>query len=111
MRLQSTFLNVCINQADVNEKNQQIFLMRSIYQRAREVITWVGMEDEGSAKVFDLIERLSRGDSRSTTKTDPPPFDHLSLFLQREYWRRVWVIQETVLAREVTIHCGQRQTN
>lgn len=49
---------ICINQRDTDEKSSQIYLMRSIFQRAREVIAWVGPEDkEGSAG--PLMDHLS----------------------------------------------------
>jgi hypothetical protein len=48
---------ICINQNDVSERGHQVKLMRSIYKKARQVLIWIG-EDEQYA--------LSYHDSRTT---------------------------------------------
>ncbi|MCJ1245757.1 hypothetical protein MMC30_002961 [Trapelia coarctata] len=37
---------LCINQKDTPERNQQILLMTEIYQRAAEVVIWLGESDD-----------------------------------------------------------------
>jgi len=36
---------ICINQDDIEERNQQVQLMRGIYSRASRVVVWLGLED------------------------------------------------------------------
>lgn len=37
---------ICINQADVQEKSQEIPKMRDIYRRADRVLIWVGSYED-----------------------------------------------------------------
>ncbi|KAF6803524.1 heterokaryon incompatibility protein, partial [Colletotrichum musicola] len=40
---------VCINQADMEERGEQVQLMREIYSRAAGVVVWLGPDAEGHA--------------------------------------------------------------
>ena len=44
---------VCINQADINEKNHQVHFMRTIYSRADRVVIWLGRG--GSCAEFEIL--------------------------------------------------------
>lgn len=86
--------------------------MRSIYRRAKGVIAWVGEEDVSSAIVMDLVAPLS--DLAPLTRSVPnhrveARVKALISFLERPYWRRVWIIQELALAKGTMVHCGGRQ--
>ncbi|RSM04864.1 hypothetical protein CEP52_006564 [Fusarium oligoseptatum] len=35
----------------------------------------------------------------------------LEKILSRPWWRRVWVLQEAILAKKITLHCGQRHAD
>jgi hypothetical protein len=50
---------LCINQEDVIERNQQVYLMGSIYSQAREVLVWLGPEKDNSDLAMDLFEEIS----------------------------------------------------
>jgi hypothetical protein len=41
---------ICINQADVAERSQQVRLMNEIYRGAARVLVWLGRDEEGIAK-------------------------------------------------------------
>jgi Heterokaryon incompatibility protein (HET) len=98
---------ICINQADIGEKNKQIYLMRLIYQRAEEVIAWIGIENEsGSDRA--LIKHLSSGNPDVFARTSPL-FTQLTSVIQREYWMRVWIIQEIAMAKTLSIYCGRHK--
>jgi hypothetical protein len=101
---------VCINQEDKVEKSQQLLLIGSIYRRAKEVAAWTGEEDYCSNVVMDALH--SSGDFRRPAPSfSAPLIDSLINFLERPYWRRVWVIQELALSKYTTIHCGGKQTS
>ena len=65
---------VCINQDDLEERNQQIQRMREIYKSAVTVVIWLGrdheIEDEKHWFRRDIwgFERLGKGDSDNTSK-------------------------------------------
>ena len=94
---------------DLTEKNQQILLMGSIYQQAKEVVAWVGAADENTAEAASLTEVLSSKEEPPTDEMIAASLVHFRSLLHREYWTRVWIIQELSLAQSLTIHCGQWQ--
>ena len=66
---------ICINQQDIDERNQKVRLMRQIYEKAERVTIWLGEEADksqlGLALVPKLIEAYKKqeasGDTRDTT--------------------------------------------
>ncbi|KAK6071169.1 heterokaryon incompatibility protein [Seiridium cupressi] len=69
---------MCIDQRNDIERGQQVQLMDEIYQHADSGIFWLGRAD----------------------------ISDLGSILQRPWFRRSWVIQETVLARRIKLICG-----
>ena len=59
--------------------------MGTIYRRATEVEAWISDADEDSAKAMDLIARDEHEGSEEHA-------DSLIKFLERPYWRRIWII-------------------
>lgn len=52
---------ICINQANLVERAQQVQHMQHIYHQATQVIVWLGPEYEGSELAFSLSERIAKG--------------------------------------------------
>ncbi|KAI0537911.1 heterokaryon incompatibility protein-domain-containing protein [Xylaria digitata] len=55
---------VCINQADIDERNSQVALMALIYSRAAAVVTWLGLnapEVMGALQTFDQDGGIEAG--------------------------------------------------
>lgn len=106
---------LCINQADVKERESQVSLMGDVYRSAREVIAWVG----SSGDLLELVgedgwlkwQRLFGSPKGIDTMFFQMPEDarlkimHLFIdaFCNRSYWNRLWIVQEVVLARSLTI--------
>jgi heterokaryon incompatibility protein (HET) len=90
---------------DEGEKSNQIGrMMKDIYVTAHSVIAWVGLENESDATLIRELQSLSFTSERFS----PPLVTSLKSFLQREFWTRVWIIQEIALASKeaLTIQCG-----
>jgi hypothetical protein len=49
---------LCINQDDSSERSEQVSKMRTIYERAEEVLVWLGPSTGGVPLAFDLFEDL-----------------------------------------------------
>ncbi|KAL8284598.1 hypothetical protein RB600_009152 [Gaeumannomyces tritici] len=122
--------SICINQDDPLEKNQQIPLMRTIYRGARKVVAYLS-DSPDAALAAEFVPRLAvalaeqeitltmRGGFRAADGHlhgfEPaalPGQIHdwralLKLFVD-PYWSRTWIIQETVLARELELLYGGR---
>lgn len=84
--------------------------MSRIYTEAACVVAWLGAEGEDSDVAVSYIEGLSQSTVSAYTRLQHPrEYDALKALFARPYWRRLWIIQEVVLARNVTFLCGARQ--
>jgi hypothetical protein len=97
---------ICINQEDKIEKSQQLLWMGSIYQRAREVASWIGENTVQSRFAMNLAIKVPQSPGYSGSEVSA-----VLEFFDRPYWRRVWVIQELALARHTVVHCGESNVN
>ncbi|KAK5125936.1 hypothetical protein LTR85_011291 [Meristemomyces frigidus] len=103
---------ICINQWDNAEKSGQVMLMGEIYRKARRVTAWLGHSDA-----------YSHPNSRAALKaaptglTDPRVLADADIARKlvdvvywcvgrSEYWSRLWIVQETILARSLVIRLG-----
>ncbi|KAL1600761.1 hypothetical protein SLS60_007149 [Paraconiothyrium brasiliense] len=97
---------ICINQEDHNEKSRQIPLMGKIYKTARQTIVWLGDgcgESEAAMQHVNNFE-MSREKNNLTKKED---WELITPILENEWFRRLWVVQEVVLAKQVVIAIGE----
>lgn len=116
---------VCINQADLAERGQQVSIMRNIYSKARRVLVWLGQDKANYAKLaFTTICEIVRSwrppsnpnkfssykEAFETQKEglsiDEDGWTALQAMFQTEYFTRFWVIQELVLGQNATIVWG-----
>ncbi len=120
---------LCINQNDKRDKEQQLELMGKVYQEARDVVFWIGSDDEHTPTVFGLIEKLDaayrqadhensdyppRGalsDDAYTSKAGLPSLSSgewkpLMDLLALQVFRRLWIVQEIALAPSVVVLRG-----
>ncbi|CZR68902.1 uncharacterized protein PAC_18803 [Phialocephala subalpina] len=116
---------LCINQDDTTERNHQVAKMGEIYKNARRVIVWVGLEKYQNSRADDALIAISfLEDTKRKPIADFIPsknsarqrellkkgYDRtwqavLSL-CRRNYWTRLWIIQEVVLATDIIVCCG-----
>ncbi|KAM7213113.1 HET domain containing protein [Rhypophila decipiens] len=118
---------VCINQDDLEERANQVRLMREIYTTASSVVVWVGEGDEKTSQTFATIKAIqaryeaggtSAGDIDHCSKDDihyliqerhedTPSFIEAWSLFERPWFRRTWVVQEVFNARSATVYCGR----
>jgi hypothetical protein len=105
---------VCINQADIQERNHQVKRMKDLYSSARTVCVSVGRDFRDSRRLEQLMTELasaylthapqSREEKIQVQRNVAQALirgsdlDVLMEFMTRSYWSRLWVIQEMVLA-------------
>ena len=91
---------ICVNQNDHVEKSRQVSLMGSIYQRAHEVIAWLGTSDDIDNALIHMWQRVSSDEGGMNTLFKEPGDgsvsselrrDFLHLFLPWSYWSRLWM--------------------
>ncbi|KAK1711735.1 heterokaryon incompatibility protein-domain-containing protein [Colletotrichum lupini] len=117
---------LCINQDDVAERNDQVHQMRNIYSSALETVIYLG-EDDGSnttSSAWNFLERQSEWalneDGNEDTQLPSTLEEDLIYFrgdvadvelsvLNKAWFLRVWVLQEVVVSKKVSIQCGHRR--
>lgn len=89
--------NLCLDQANVHEIGRQIPRMGIIYATAESTIVWLGAERalETSMGTLISIENYDAGLTAAREILDVP------------YWRRVWVVQEFVRAKQIRVLLGR----
>jgi len=114
---------LCINQKDCSEKSQQIQKMKDIYARAKRVVVFIGVLGMVTQHLLQRLEnlededklpsRLSRWTASGSRIVADPSFPLiedekrlLNELAQLPWFRRVWVIQEVAVAREVIVQTG-----
>ncbi|KAF2188912.1 HET-domain-containing protein [Zopfia rhizophila CBS 207.26] len=94
---------VCINQADGKEKAHQIQSMAKIYGKASRVIVWLGETVDDSDGTLEAIRAAGKKSRNSSNKIIQQAITSL---LQRQWFRRIWALQEMAAARHILTLCG-----
>jgi hypothetical protein len=99
---------ICIDQEDEHEKESQIGMMRDIYGSAEKTILWLGPAEHEGNLAFQWLEHLSgyydefydRSAAERNGLWNDEAWMALTLLLECPYFRRQWIIQETVVSRK-----------
>ena len=122
---------ICINQHDIEERNQQVSIMHRIFRHASMVAVWFGRDGgenlhlavaainsiyqrclEHAAAQNSSLAKLSFSHLESVTIVENTPLDDafdsetwISLyhFFARPWFERVWCVQEIILAKQGVI--------
>ncbi|KAI1167078.1 hypothetical protein F5B18DRAFT_520205 [Nemania serpens] len=116
---------LCINQDDIDEREQQVRIMRSIYKTAWQVVVWLGPSTESTSLAYTALAWLGRaigsgdnlrefaakyGPEHHVFDAAPVILDPYSLpwrddvysalrsFFACDYWHRLWILQELAMA-------------
>jgi hypothetical protein len=104
---------LCINQANTEERNDQVSRMNTIYQNATLVVCFLGEEEKESDIAMEFLLNLEEAEHKASwlrenwSENSKPQVYALQALLSRKYWKRVWIMQEIVLAQHVYICCGK----
>ncbi|KAL1641061.1 hypothetical protein SLS58_006333 [Diplodia intermedia] len=130
---------LCINQGNQDEKEAQLAIMPDIYNRAERVVVWLGPAANNSDLAMAFIKGKGAKDAKENTsqkdqkgaqgkKAKKPDKNEeireritqepenrlrraLVAIMEREYWTRVWVVQEIVKATKIELVCGESSTS
>lgn len=111
---------VCINQADLDEKQIQVALMGMVYSQAKMVFGWLGSDNDTSALItLEMIQLLAkqhdefheaRLQERDWSREPLPlgvEMTPIRSFFSNPWFTRLWVLQEVVLNREIVLIRGK----
>jgi len=76
--------------------------MRRVYEAATKVVVWFGLANDSSDLAIDMILKsvFPQGENERNC---------INELLHRPWFRRVWVVQEFVVARHVDVMCGLKR--
>jgi len=115
---------LCINQQNIQERNSQVLHMRAIYQKARKVVVWLGESSMTSSMGFSLLRDIVLAASSETgsnlqklmkseeltlkglPERSSARWRALGAIFWREWFTRIWIIQEVSVAQSVVVVCG-----
>ncbi|KAH7409330.1 heterokaryon incompatibility protein-domain-containing protein [Cadophora sp. MPI-SDFR-AT-0126] len=121
---------ICIDQNNIEERTEQVQLMSAIYGRASPVLIYLGPATNDLPvavplimKVFNLaLQEKMTGDGEQLTQSrypsakdneawglpplDSPEWDSLIRFFGREWFGRVWIVQEVRVASNAVAFIG-----
>ena len=122
---------ICIDQANVEEKNVQVLMMAHIFLQAQEVLVWLGELTPDDCAIFCMFEFMTRNQEKvlpfcyDTYRSAQEDFEHLkseakqyrrlrkitfeqaltsvATILNKPWFERLWVVQEAVLSRQLLV--------
>nr|XP_036574556.1 heterokaryon incompatibility protein [Colletotrichum truncatum]KAF6781005.1 heterokaryon incompatibility protein [Colletotrichum truncatum] len=110
---------LCINQADPEERYNQVKIMGRIYQQAFNVAIFLGSHWDGLDIARDYLELAAEREEahfdpllkphlevRGYNISMPHLRNNLSRFFSSDWFFRVWTVQEFVLARQTSFLYG-----
>ncbi|KAH7031467.1 heterokaryon incompatibility protein-domain-containing protein [Microdochium trichocladiopsis] len=117
---------ICMNQSDLTELTAQIQIMGRIYQSAQLVVVWLGLISWAAERGLKALQEMARADKpmppypwdRSRVSIGESAADDWKLLCaastafhlaNRSWMKRVWVVQELCLARNITYLHGKHE--
>jgi hypothetical protein len=102
---------VCINQDDLTERGSQVQIMQQIYARADMVKIWLGPAKEESHMGMDILKYLAHSTLQDQAPWTSGPEEALTAglreVLQRDWFSRMWVVQEAAVSQKAIMMCGE----
>ena len=104
-----------IDQSNISERGEHVLVMKLIYSCAFKVIIWLGEDSVSSRHAMGLLCSASEQVNpnswlsnrlKTTFQSDVTQWKALLSLFKKDYWSRVWIIQETAVAANLEILCG-----
>ncbi|KAL9018891.1 MAG: hypothetical protein Q9185_003803 [Variospora sp. 1 TL-2023] len=119
---------ICIDQENVDERTREVQYMRLVYKYAARTIVWLGLKSPGIDEIFRLaqvIAEIKDADRESNGAMSQPGKVHLleldiiteifkanteavhrlTDFFNKDYFVRIWCVQEVVVSRWCVAKC------
>lgn len=109
---------ICINQADLKERNAQVALMSFIFMRAIKMVAWLGTKDyrnhpdpfhsmsiDWKAGQAPHLAASLTGATKLRCSVEPDR-NILARITESRYWKRIWIVQEICLPQVLVFVYG-----
>lgn len=120
---------ICINQKDTDERNLQVLRMSQIYQNAVKVLVWLGPQSQDSRTAIQYLKWLADHlkardkpeekywpnwdqsdiawlENEMSKRSHVSEWIAIKSLMTRQWFKRLWTVQEVVLAKKVLFWCG-----
>ncbi|KAF7955086.1 uncharacterized protein EAE97_000345 [Botrytis byssoidea] len=101
---------ICVDMQNFEERNFQVRLMARIYSQAEEVIMWLGESRNSSEMMTSEAKAMSVLNMENSLDVSVTPYwetwGPLDALFRRSLWSRALMIQESVVAKKITVMCG-----
>ncbi|MCJ1389668.1 hypothetical protein MMC18_002525 [Xylographa bjoerkii] len=123
---------LCIDQGNLIERELQVGMMNKIYSKAAKCVAWLGEADDDTLSAFETIKSVKAAGWKLNALPDAPArqrivqsktwtaeaasklpsfedrsWTTLRSLLDREWFSRLWILQEVVIPRVVYFKCGR----
>lgn len=108
---------ICTSPEEMKRRAAWTLRMRDIYEYAEEVIVWLGQGDEETQKGMDFLDgfweerpklqfELGKYFFGPLTRV---PWKVICRLFHMPWWKRIWTLQEFLVAKELQIRCGDKR--
>ena len=97
---------ICIDQSNVRERGHQVNMMAGIYSQAERVISWLGNPVDHITLCPPTDNGNHTSDMHASLKEEK--YALLRHWASFEYWDRLWIVQEVLLAKDLLVTDGEQ---
>ena len=99
---------LCVDQSNQKERGHQVRLMKDVSSSADTVYAWLGEATPDTDIAIDYINLVRHVPRKGRTKlisraVETKGIRALRTLVYREYWSRLWIIQELVLSQRLRL--------
>ncbi|KAE9567539.1 hypothetical protein CGMCC3_g16381 [Colletotrichum fructicola] len=100
----------------LNKVLSQVQIKDRIYESAAQVAVWLGPSSDNSTLAMDTLREIGADPNwqdpgtRIRTLATSLPRNAISSIVdlfERNYWKRLWIVQEIFYARSAVLYCGK----
>ena len=116
---------ICIDQANIQERSQQVSIIGLIFEGASRVLVWLGEDEREESKLVisllhDIGSRVDNNPTESCTlgqmlrpkelsQLETEAWSAVARVLNQPWFRRVWTLQEIGLAIDAVMFYGRAE--
>ncbi|KAL8981348.1 MAG: hypothetical protein Q9205_003830 [Flavoplaca limonia] len=115
---------ICVNQADLEERGNQVLRMPDIFTLAKSVIAWLGPESDDSKVAVKILNKIGPDVTMDWVSSEvlidpssslysrhldlsPEQYHSITSLLSRAWFERLWIVQEIRLTKKrICMICG-----